>query len=125
YGAALSFDGALAAARAGRCRLNLEENENLDQARDDAAAAVLADPRNVEALICRGVLQLRDNEPGDALATFSAALQQEPGNPEALFGHGIARMRTGDGQGAQDMNRARGFSEHIGQRYEQLGVSTR
>ncbi len=125
YAAAIRRNGALAEARAGRCRLNLEQNENLDQARDDAEAAVLADARNVEAQICRGILQLRENEPGDALASFSAALQIEPGNPEALFGHGVARMRTGDGQGAQDMNRARGFSEHIGQRYADLGVNTR
>lgn len=124
YSAAIRVDGALAEARAGRCRLNLEANSDLDLAHSDAAAAVLADPRNVEAHICRGILQLRDSEPGDALASFSAALQVEPGNPEALFGHGIARMRTGDSQGARDMNRARDFSSHIGQRYEQLGVGT-
>lgn len=121
---AIRRDGALAEARAGRCRLNLEDNENLDQARDDAEAAALADPRNVEGQICRGVLQLREKQNAEALASFTAALAVEPGNPEALFGHGIARMRTGDSQGSRDMNRAREFSEHIGQRYEQLGVNT-
>lgn len=125
YAHAIRIDSALAAARAGRCRLNLETNESLDQARDDAAAGVLADPANVEAQICRGILQLRDKEAEAALASFAAALEVEPGNPEALFGHGIARMRTGDSQGARDMNRARQFSSHIGQRFEQLGVSTR
>lgn len=124
YSAAIRRDNALAEAHAGRCRLNLETNTDLDQARDDAAAAVLSDPRNVEAQICRGILQLRAREPGDALVSFSAALQVEPGNPEALFGHGIARMRTGDAQGSRDMNRARDFSSHVGQRYEQLGVGT-
>ncbi|HRE45400.1 MAG TPA: tetratricopeptide repeat protein [Terricaulis sp.] len=125
YAHAIRIDSALAVARAGRCRLNLETNESLDQARDDAAAGVLADPANVEAQICRGILQLRDREAEAALASFAAALEVEPGNPEALFGHGIARMRTGDSQGSRDMNRARQFSSHIGQRFEQLGVSTR
>lgn len=121
---AIRRDGALADARAGRCRLSLEANENLEQARDDAEAAALSDPRNVEAQICRGILQLRARQPEGALTSFAAALTVEPGNPEALFGHGIARMRTGDSRGSQDMNRARGFSEHVGQRYEQLGVGT-
>lgn len=125
YSTAIRLDSALAEARAGRCWLSLEANENLEQARDDAEAAVLADARNVDGQICRGVLQLRANEPGDALASFSAALTVEPGNPEALFGHGIARMRTGDSQGARDMNRARDFSAHVGQRYDELGVRTR
>lgn len=125
YSTAIRLDSALAEARAGRCWLSLEANENLEQARDDAEAGVLADARNVDAQICRGVLQLRANEPGDALASFSAALMVEPGNPEALFGHGIARMRTGDTQGSRDMNRARDFSEHVGQRYDELGVRTR
>ncbi|HRP10670.1 MAG TPA: tetratricopeptide repeat protein, partial [Terricaulis sp.] len=122
---AIRLNGALAEARAGRCWLTLEANGDLAQARDDAEAAVLVDSRNVEAQTCRGILQLRANEPGDALASFSAALQVSPGNPEALFGHGIARMRTGDGQGSRDMNRARDFNSHVGQRYAQLGVETR
>jgi tetratricopeptide (TPR) repeat protein len=124
YSAAIQRDSALAEARAGRCWLSLEAGENLEQARDDAEAAVLADARNVDAQICRGVLQLRAREPEGALTSFAAALAVEPGNPEALFGHGIARMRTGDAQGSRDMNRARDFSEHVGQRYDQLGVQT-
>jgi len=124
FSAAIAANGALAAARAGRCRLNLEANQNLDQARDDGEAAVLADARNVEAQICLGVLRLRAREPEAALSAFAAALAVEPGNPEALFGHGVARMRTGDRAGARDMNRARDFSSHVGQRFEQLGVGT-
>jgi Flp pilus assembly protein TadD len=78
----------------------------------------------VEAQVCRGILQLRARQNEAALLSFAAALEVEPGNPEALFGHGIARMRAGDSAGSQDMNRARRFSEHIGQRYERLGVAT-
>jgi tetratricopeptide (TPR) repeat protein len=122
---AIRLDSGLAEARAGRCWISLEADENLEQARDDAEAAVLADPRSVSAQICRGILQLRAREPEAALASFTAALAVEPGNPEALFGHGIARMRTGDSQGSRDMNRARDFSAHVGQRYVELGVPTR
>jgi tetratricopeptide (TPR) repeat protein len=124
YDAAIRFDGALAEARAGRCWLNLIQQRDLEQARTDAEAGAAADPRLVEAQLCRGVLQLRGGEWANAQASFEAALAVEPGNPTALFGRGVARRRSGDGAGREDMNLARDFDRHIGATFDEWGVET-
>lgn len=124
YGSAIRLDGALAEARAGRCWLNLRQERDLDQARNDAEAAVAADPRHVDAQLCRGILQLRGGEWENARRAFDAVLALEPGNPMGLFGRGVARRRSGDGAGRQDMNQARDFDRHIGETFDDLGVET-
>jgi tetratricopeptide (TPR) repeat protein len=124
YGSAIQIDGALAEARAGRCWLSLRAQRDLDQARNDAEAAVASDPRQVDAQLCRGVLQLRGGEWANARRSFEAALEVEPGNPTALFGRGVARRRSGDGDGRDDMNQARDFDRHIGEGFDQWGVET-
>lgn len=124
YDAAIRLDGALAEARAGRCWLNLVQQRDLEQARNDAEAGAAADPRSVEAQLCRGVLQLRGGEWGNAQASFEAALEVEPGNPTALFGRGVARRRSGDRAGREDMNTARDFDRHIGEAFDEWGVET-
>jgi len=124
YDQAVRFDGGLADARAGRCWLDLNEQRDLVRARNDAEAAVAVDPRNVEAQLCRGVLQLRGGEWANARASFDAALEVEPGNPTALFGRGVARRRSGDNAGRQDMNRARDFDDRIGRSFDEMGVET-
>jgi Flp pilus assembly protein TadD len=85
---------------------------------------VAAAPENVEAQLCRGVLQLRGGDWANARAAFEAALAVEPGNPTALFGRGVARRRSGDNDGRDDMNRARDFDRHIGERFDELRVAT-
>jgi hypothetical protein len=67
---------------------------------------------------------LRAEEWLEAKASYDAALEVEPGNPSALFGRGVARRRSGDGEGREDMNRARDFSSNIGRTVEELGVVT-
>lgn len=124
YDSAIRFDGTLAEARAGRCWLNLREDRDLAQARNDAEAAVAAEPRQVDAQLCRGILQLRGGEWENARRAFEAALQVEPGNPTALFGRGVARRRNGEGAGREDMNQARDFDRHIGEAFDEWGVET-
>lgn len=124
YDQAIRADGNLAAARAGRCWLDLNAERELERARQDADSAVSADPRNVEGQLCRGVLQLREGQWADAKTSFEAALAVESGNPIALFGRGVARRRSGDNDGAEDMNQARDFDGHIGEQFDQLGVRT-
>ncbi|HYD74308.1 MAG TPA: tetratricopeptide repeat protein [Candidatus Binatia bacterium] len=124
YDAAIRFDGTLAEARAGRCWLNLREERDLAQARNDAEAAVAADSQQVDAQLCRGILQLRGGEWENARRAFEAALQVEPGNPTALFGRGVARRRSGEGAGREDMNQARDFDSHIGEAFDEWGVET-
>jgi len=124
YNAAIAMEPTLSEPRSGRCWLNLKRNQNLDIALTDAETAVAADPRNAEAQMCRGVLQLRGEEWPQARASFDAALVVEPGNPIALFGRGVARRRGGDGDGSQDMNQARDFDHHIGEQFDHLGVTT-
>lgn len=124
YAAAIQADGTLAEARAGRCWLNLREGRDLAQARNDAEAAVAADPQLVDGQLCRGVLQLRGGEWANARASFDAALAVQPGSAAALFGRGVARRRSGDDDGRDDMNQARDFDEHIGEAYDDWGVET-
>lgn len=124
YDAAIRANGALADARGGRCWLNLRQERDLEQARNDAEAGAAADPRHVEAQLCRGVLQLRGGEWANARASFEAVLAVEAGNPVALFGRGVARRRSGDGAGREDMNLARDFDSHIGQAFDDWGVET-
>jgi tetratricopeptide (TPR) repeat protein len=124
YDRAVQLDGNLADARAGRCWLDLNENRELGRARNDADAAVAADPRNVEGQLCRGVLQLREGQWADGRASFEAVLAIESGNPIALFGRGVARRRSGDRDGTEDMNLARDFDGHIGQQFDEMGVET-
>jgi tetratricopeptide (TPR) repeat protein len=124
YGSAIQIDGALAEARAGRCWLSLREGRDLEQARNDAEAAVAADPRQVEAQLCRGVLQLRGGEWANAQRSFEAAQEVEPGNPTALFGRGIARRRSGENDGRADMNQARDFDRRVAEAFRAWGVET-
>lgn len=124
YDAAIRTDDALAEARAGRCWLNLTEETELPQARNDAEAATAADPRLVEAQLCRGILQLQNSEWAGARVSFEAALQVESGNPTALFGRGVARRRSGDNAGTRDMNQARDFDNRITRTFAQWGVDT-
>ncbi|HEX8902336.1 tetratricopeptide repeat protein [Vitreimonas sp.] len=125
YSAALNINPQLTTAMAGRCWSNvLMQDGNLGRARSDADAAAQADPRNVQAQLCRGLLQLRAGEWEGAQASYEAALEVEPGNPSALFGRGVARRRSGDNEGRDDMNRARDFEPHIARAFEDLGVRT-
>lgn len=124
YDQAIRMDGNLAEARAGRCWLDLNQERDLVRARQDADAAVTANPRLVEGQLCRGVLQLREGEWESARASFDAALAVESGNPIALFGRGVARRRGGDDSGTEDMNLARDFDGHIGEQFDDLGVRT-
>ncbi|ANP45112.1 tetratricopeptide repeat protein [Candidatus Viadribacter manganicus] len=121
---AIRADGNLAEARAGRCWLDLNQERQYDRARQDADAAVTANPNYVEGQLCRGVLQLREGQWADAKTSFDAALAVESGNPIALFGRGVARRRSGDNQGTQDMNLARDFDSHIGEQFDDFGVRT-
>jgi tetratricopeptide (TPR) repeat protein len=124
YDDAIRLNGTLTEARAGRCWLSLRQNRDLDRARTDGEAAVAADVASVQGHICLGVLRLRNEEWGPARESFEAALRIEPGNPTALFGRGVARRRGGDGEGREDMNRARDFDRHIGETFDDLGVGT-
>jgi tetratricopeptide (TPR) repeat protein len=125
YNAALNANPQLTGAMAGRCWANvLMRDGNLGRARSDADAAAEADPRNVQAQLCRGLLQLRAGEWEAAQASYDAVLEVEPGNPNALFGRGVARRRSGDNEGRDDMNRARDFDRHIASAFEDLGVRT-
>lgn len=124
FDAAVRNDNDLVDARAGRCWLSVQQSRNLDRARGDAETAVAAAPENVEAQLCRGVLQLRGGEWAGARTSFEAALAVEPGNPTALFGRGVARRRGGDRDGSDDMDRARDFDRHIGEAFDNMGVRT-
>lgn len=124
FDAAVRNDNDLSDARAARCWLSVRQNQNLDRARTDAETAVAAAPENLEAQLCRGVLQLQGGEWGNARTSFEAALAIEPGNPVALFGRGVARRRGGDGDGTEDMNRARDFDRHIGEKFDEMRVRT-
>jgi tetratricopeptide (TPR) repeat protein len=124
YDAAIRLNGTLADARAGRCWLSVRQNRDLDRARTDGEAAVAADVASVQGHLCLGVLRLRGEEWGSAREAFDAALRIEPGNPTALFGRGVARRRAGDGEGREDMNQARDFDRHVGERFDELGVDT-
>jgi tetratricopeptide (TPR) repeat protein len=124
FDAALNRDASLVDARAGRCWLSLQQERDLGRARTDAETAVAAAPTNVEAQLCRGILQLRGEEWTQARASFEAALEVEPGNPVGLFGRGVARRRSGDSDGREDMNQARDFDGHIGERFDEWGVRT-
>ncbi|MBY0567779.1 MAG: tetratricopeptide repeat protein [Hyphomonadaceae bacterium] len=124
FDAALNRDASLVDARAGRCWLSLQQERDLTRARSDAETAVAAAPNNVEAQLCRGILQLRGEEWTQAKSSFEAALEVEPGNPVGLFGRGVARRRSGDSDGREDMNQARDFDRHIGERFDDWGVRT-
>jgi tetratricopeptide (TPR) repeat protein len=124
FEAAVQRDNDLVDARAGRCWFSLLQKQEFERARTDAETAVAAAPENVEAQLCRGVLQLRGGEWAGARTSFEAALAREPGNPVALFGRGVARRRGGDDAGSEDMNRARDFDRRIGETFEEFGVRT-
>jgi tetratricopeptide (TPR) repeat protein len=130
FDAAINMDPHLADARAGRCWLRLEKKpapggERDDgPAREDADAAVAADPRNFEGQLCLAMLQARAGDWSNARASFDVAANLQPGNPMALFGRGLARKRGGDGDGIKDMNQARDFNHDIDGQFIDLGVAT-
>lgn len=127
FDSAIDIDPRFADARAGRCWLAIQQTRdpsNDARARGDAEAAVAAAPRDFNAQTCLGVLALRAHQWLAAKQAFDAALQVRPGDPVALFGRGVARRRAGDGPGLTDMNQARDFDHHIGERFDQLGVAT-
>lgn len=128
--AAIELDPNLADARAARCWIRLrhkpEPGEQRDDgpARQDADAAVAADPHNFQGQLCLAMLQARANDWSNARASFDVAANLQPGNAMALFGRGVARKRAGDGAGQQDMNQARDFNHDIDGTFNDLGVAT-
>jgi tetratricopeptide (TPR) repeat protein len=127
FDSAIGIDPRLADARSGRCWLALRLNRdpaNDGRAREDGEAAVNAAPRDFNAQTCLGILRLRAHQWDGAKAAFETAIAIRPGDPLALFGRGVARRRGGDGAGLTDMNEARDFDHHIGERFDQLGVAT-
>jgi tetratricopeptide (TPR) repeat protein len=127
FDAAIGIDAELADARAGRCWLAIQQTHdpsNDGRARQDAEAAIAAAPRDFNAQTCLGILALRAHEWPVAKQAFDVAVEVRPGDPLALFGRGVARRRAGDGPGLTDMNQARDFDHHIGERFDQLGVAT-
>jgi tetratricopeptide (TPR) repeat protein len=125
YDAALALNPQLSPAYAGRCWIRaLQQEGDLAAARSDAEDAARLDPRNTYGQLCRGLLQLRAGEWEGARLSYEAELEVESGNPQALFGRGIARRRAGDSAGREDMNLARDFDSHIGERFDEMGVRT-
>lgn len=130
FDAAINLDPNLADARAGRCWLRLqrkpEPGEQRDDgtARQDADAAVAADPHNFQGQLCLAMLQARAGDWSNARASFDIAANLQPGNAMALFGRGVARKRAGDATGQQDMNQARDFDHDIDGAFNDLGVPT-
>lgn len=127
---AISIDPHFAAARADRCWLRLQRKPEPGVQRDDAPlredanAAVAADPHNFEGQLCLAMLQARAGDWSNARAAFDVAVNLQPGNAMALFGRGVARKRAGDGAGQQDMNQARDFDHAIDGKFIDLGVAT-
>jgi tetratricopeptide (TPR) repeat protein len=127
FDAAIGIDPHLADALAGRCWLAIRQTRDPASdgpARADAEAAVAAAPRDFNAQTCLGILALRAHQWPQAKAAFDVAVDLRPGDPLALFGRGVARRRGGDGAGLTDMNQARDFDHHIGERFDGLGVAT-
>jgi tetratricopeptide (TPR) repeat protein len=125
YDEAIALEPRSALALAGRCWAQvLSEAEDLSRAREDARDAAAIAPELVEAQLCKGLLHLREGEWAQAQEAYEAALAVAPGNAMALFGRGVARRRSGDGEGRDDMNRARDFDRHIARQFEDLGVVT-
>ncbi len=122
YNSAIALQSDNAEARAGRCWMRLRADENLNDARADAAAAVAADPRLVAGQMCRGLLQLKDGEWEGARASFNAVLEVEGGNPDAIYGRGFARKRAGDRDGDEDIDRAIAFDSRVVQRFRALDI---
>jgi len=122
YSSAIEIDRGHANAHSGRCWARIVTQAPDADARADADAAVAADPRMLEAQLCRGLLQLRAEDWAGARASYEAALEIQPGNPAALFGRGVARRRAGDSDGRQDMNQARDFDRHVAESFAELGV---
>ena len=127
FDAAIGIDPRLADALAGRCWLAIQESRDPahdQEARQDAEAAVAAAPRDFNAQTCLGILALRAHQWPQAKLAFDVAVDLRPGDPLALFGRGVARRRGGDGAGLTDMNQARDFDHHVGERFDGLGVAT-
>ncbi|MEQ1726131.1 MAG: tetratricopeptide repeat protein [Sphingopyxis sp.] len=70
-------------------------NGELDAATDYFETALVADPRNADALIGLGDIARRQQLPGKAIGHFRGALRLRPDNPRALAGQGSAYAARG------------------------------
>jgi tetratricopeptide (TPR) repeat protein/predicted aspartyl protease len=121
--AAHPVDSRRAEALAGSCRARIASGGDLAKALADCNVAVRLSPNRVEALISRGLIRLRQQDPDKAVADFGAALAIEPKAPWALYGRGLAERRKGSvAQGEADMAAAVALKPDLPDRAKAYGV---
>jgi tetratricopeptide (TPR) repeat protein len=70
-------------------------------AQDDLAIALEADPKRTDALVLRATANRNLGHLTEAAADITAACAEDPDNPDALLERGIIRQRQGDLAGAR------------------------
>jgi tetratricopeptide (TPR) repeat protein len=78
---------------------------------------------NAAALKNRGLVHLRMNDPGAAMADYDAAIAMDPTNASALYGRGLAKHGSGDAKGGDaDTHAAMAIRPDIAGQFAKWGV---
>ncbi|MGE0154470.1 MAG: tetratricopeptide repeat protein [Reyranellaceae bacterium] len=83
---------------------------------------VLKTRPHAELYVTRGFVLLMRGQFAAALSDFDAALLKKPALAEARFGRGLARLKLGDGGGADDIAAARKILPPVGVQFAVAGL---
>ena len=107
-----------------RCRVRAYTGAGLDQALKDCDDAIRYRPGVAEALVSRGLVELRLGKDDAAAHDFDEGIRLQPRAPWALYGRGIIEARKGQkAQSDADLAAAAAISPHIADEAKAVGLT--
>jgi tetratricopeptide (TPR) repeat protein len=117
-------DARLAQALNARCWNRGLLNRGLSDAMDDCKRALRLEPNSAAALDSLGLLYLRIQQFGQAVAQYDAALKINPKQAWTLYCRGVAKSHAGKTQeGAADMSAAVALDPHVTELARRAGLN--
>jgi len=122
FNQAIHLDSTMANAFTNRCEARARQNQGLGQAMADCNLALSHIPNDADGLDARGLVYLRQSQPDQAIADFTAALKLDPKRASSLYGRAVA-MKAKTGQtDSGDASAAQALDQNIAARFVGYGL---
>lgn len=123
YDVALKLAPSLVEALNGRCWVRAQAGRDIELALKDCNEALNIAPSNADALDSRGLVHLRLKRWKQAVADYSAELEEKPNEPTALYGRGTAILALGGKKAGQtDLAQAISLDAKVASQFAAMGI---
>jgi tetratricopeptide (TPR) repeat protein len=124
FSEAIRFDPKHAGYRHGRCWARATANRDLQQALTDCNEALRLRPDDAHIKGHLGFVYLRLDRLDDSIASYDSALKINPKLAASLYGRGLAKLRKGDGVGADtDILVAKQMEPNVAEEFARYGLT--